>query len=155
MMSAPATLCPPAGVVDCDPEVRAATPTYLDLRNRKKVNNFITAEVTGTGYLKYFVRNEPKDGMGCPGRWLFELAWEHFAITHQTAIQGIRGEWSFGDNWTTVNALTQNNQMSLEEAAKHTWAYARARSKGFTTVQVLDTDGTPGNWVSVDVVFLP
>ena len=45
--------------------------------------------------------------------------------------------------------------MSLEDAAKLTWTGLRAKDKGFATVTVLDQDGTPGNYISVDVVFLP
>jgi hypothetical protein len=48
-----------------------------------------------------------------------------------------------------------NNQTSLEDAAKHTWAYERAKSKGFARVVLLDEDGSPGNYRSVDVLFLP
>jgi hypothetical protein len=51
--------------------------------------------------------------------------------------------------------MTANNQTSLIDAAQKTWAFARASSKGFTTVQILDSDGTPGNYISVDIVFLP
>ena len=40
-MSAPSVPCPPAGVVDCDPDVQAATSTVYYLRNKKKNRNFI------------------------------------------------------------------------------------------------------------------
>lgn len=33
------------------------------------------------------------------------------------------------------------------------WAFQRASSKGYTNVTVLDFDGTPGNYLSVDVVY--
>lgn len=107
------------------------------------------------GYLRYNVRNEPDDGLGCPGTWLFEQAWLHFERQLVT-IGGIRGEWSFGTNLTTINGLTANNQMSLKDASTHPslWAFQRARSKGFSSVQVLDFEGTPGNYTSVDVVYL-
>ncbi len=81
--------------------------------------------------------------------------WDHFVNVHKVTIQGIRGEWTFGDNWTTVNDLTRNGQMTVDEAAKQTWAYGRAKSKGFATVHIIDKDGIPGHWISVDVVFLP
>ncbi len=106
------------------------------------------------GNFLYNVENTPADGLGCPGPWLFEVAWDHFAQMG-VSIRGIRGSWTFGRNLTTVNALTQNQQLSLPDAAKQTWAFARASGKGFTSVQLLDSDGTPGNYRSVDVVFLP
>jgi hypothetical protein len=71
------------------------------------------------------------------------------------AITGIRGSWTYGTNLATVNQLTQHNQMTLADAAKQTWAFARASSKNFSRVVVLDSDGSPGKYISVDVVFLP
>jgi hypothetical protein len=105
-------------------------------------------------YFHYEVRNEPDDGLGCPGSWLFEQAWMHFHQSGAT-INGIRGDWTFGTNLVTINALTANNQMTLEEAAVHPslWAFQRASSKGYTNVVVLDFDGSPGNYISVDVVY--
>ena len=102
----------------------------------------------------YDVENAPDDGLSCPGAWLFELAWDYF-VQQGITIKGIRRSWTFGTNLVAINTLTANNQTSLIDAAKQTWAFARASSKGFTTVQVLDSDGAPGNDISVDVVFLP
>ena len=98
--------------------------------------------------------NLPDDSLGCPGSWLFDAAWAHFSLVG-VQIQGIRGSWTFGSNLESVNDLTKNNKLSLHDAAEHTWAFAQASSKGFGNVQVLDSDGTPGNYTSVDVVFLP
>lgn len=124
------------------------------MRNKKKPGNFIQAEITSQGYLKYYVENLPRDGTGCPGKWLFEAAWRHFLQSGVT-VNGIRGDWTFADNLNTVNRLTAGNQMAVEEAAKRTWAYDRAKSKGFVAVVVLDVDGNPGNYKAVDVLFLP
>jgi hypothetical protein len=140
--------------VACEAEVIVATSRFFDLRNRKKARNFIQAEMTAPGYLSYYVENLPKDNTGCPGRWLFDLAWEHF-FQRNVIVKGIRGEWSFADNLAMVNLHTAGNQVSVEEAAKHTWAYQRAISKGFATLLVLDADGSPGNYRSVDVLFVP
>jgi hypothetical protein len=146
----------PAGVVDCEPEIRAATSSHYYLQNKKKLRNFIRAHIIShTGYLSFTVENLPKDGTGCPGWWLFEVAWNHFVQDHQITIPGIRGEWSSGDNLDTVNRLTAGNAMSLEDAAKQTWTYNQARQKGYTTYQFLDAQGSPGAYTSVDVVFLP
>lgn len=148
--------CPPGTAVDCDPELRAATQNYFDLRNKKKPRNFVAAEITAKGYFKFYVENLPKTvpPTGCPGRWLFQVAWDHFASEGVTAL-GIRGEWTFGDNLDAVNQLTANSAMRLEDAARLTWTGRRATDKGFTTVAILDQDGSPGNYISVDVVFLP
>jgi hypothetical protein len=45
--------------------------------------------------------------------------------------------------------------MKLDDAARLTWTGLRATNKGFTSVMILDADGSPGNYVSVDVVFQP
>jgi hypothetical protein len=125
------------------------------LRNKKRpTTNFIRAEITALGYFLYDVENTPDDGLGCPGPWLFDTAWDHF-VQNGVTIIGVRGSWTFGTNLKTINDLTKNQQMSLPDAAQQTWAFGRASSKGFTRVQVLDSDGTPGNYTSVDVVFLP
>jgi hypothetical protein len=148
--------CPLSTAVGCEPELRVATTRHYDLRNKSKTRNFIAAEITAKGYFKFYVENLPKTAprTGCPGWWLFQVAWDHFAA-EGVAVLGVRGEWTFGDNLTEVNRLTANNAMKLEDAAKLTWTGARAKDKGFRTVLVLDKDGTPGNYLSVDVVFLP
>ena len=71
--------CHPTAM-DCDPTVRAATKDFYDLRNNKKIRNFITAEITVKGYFKFYVENLPKTQpqTGCPGHWLFQVAWDHF-----------------------------------------------------------------------------
>ena len=156
-MSGPAVPCPPAGRGECEPEFPAPpTATLYYLRNRKRpTTNYIRADITGMGYLHYDVRNEPDDGLGCSGIWLFEQAWMHFQQNNVT-INGIRGDWTFGANLTRINQLTANNQLTVEVAATHPslWAYQRASSKGYVNVQVLDTDGSPGHYISVDVVYL-
>jgi hypothetical protein len=145
---------PPTGVVDCEPDLKVATRKLFDLRNKKKPGNFIQAEITLKGYLKYYVENLPKDGRGCPGKWLFEIAWSHF-VQRGVTLKGIRGDWTFADNLNVVNQLTAGNQMTVEEAARRTWAYERARDKGFAAIIVIDTDGNPGSYRAVDVLFLP
>ncbi len=155
-MSGPTlVVLPPAAVAECEPEVRAATNAVFLLRNRKKPGNFIMASVSAqAGYFSYHVQNLPKDGTGCPGRWLVQLAWEHF-LRQGCAITGIRGEWTFGDNVDRVNALTQGGGMSVADAARQTWSAARAAERGMPTLVVLATHGPPRHYRSVDVLFTP
>jgi len=154
-MSVPAVPCAPAGVVGCEPEVLAATAVVYYLRNRRKQRNFIMANVTGAGHLHFHAENLPKDGTGCPGTWMFEAAWDYFFRDQKVVIRGVRGDWTSGDNLDAVNRLTVGGAMSLEEACKRTWTYRRAKSKGFSRYQYIDARGGPGQYVSVDVVFLP
>lgn len=82
----------PAGRTGCDPEFPAppsATLFYLRNKNRPTAN-FIRDEITALGHFHYDVRNDPDDGRGCPGGWLFEQAWDHFA-RQAVAVRGIRG----------------------------------------------------------------
>ncbi len=147
-------LCPPTGVVDCDSVVQMATATLCVLQNKRKRQNFIWAEITSLGFFKCYVENLPKDKTGCPGGWLFQVAWDYFVQEEKVAINGVRGDWTFGDNLDTVNKLTAGNQMTLEEAARHTWTYQLASQRGFTRYQYLDSDGSPDNFTDVQVVFL-
>jgi hypothetical protein len=155
MSSPPLVVLPAVGVAACEPDVQRATSGIFYLRNRKKPGNFILAMVTAqTEYFSYHVQNLPKDGTGCPGRWLVQVAWEHF-LRQGRAIAGIRGEWTFGDNLDVVNALTQEGRMAVEDAAQQTWSAARARERGMRTLVLLATAGTPGQYHSIDVLFTP
>jgi len=147
-------LLPPAGVTNCELDVRAATSSAF-LQNKKKVGNLIQARInTATGVFGYYVQNVPKDGTGCPGRWLVRSAWEHFCQFGRSIV-AIRGEWIAGDNLDVVNRLTHGNQRTIEEAALQTWSAERAREFGFPRVTLLDSAGVPGRYQSVDVLFLP
>lgn len=145
---------PPTRTVDCEPEAVFASTHLFHVRNKKKPGNFIHAEITSHGFFKYHVENMPKGKRGCPGKWLFEIAWDHFQQCG-AIVTGIRGDWTFGDNLDVINRLTVSKKMAVEVACRHTWAYDRARSKGFTSVMVIDVDGNPGNYNAVDVLFLP
>jgi len=148
--------CSPANAVGCEPQLLAATATIFYLQNKQKQRNFIMADfIARTGYFHFYVENIPKDGTGCPGSWLFEVAWDYFFQNRNVTIVGIRGDWISGDNLDTVNRLTTGNKMTLEEASKQTWTYQLAKSKGFSRYQYLSAKGSPGQYISVDVVFLP
>ena len=148
--------CPPSGAIDCEPEVHTATATLYIVRNKKKSRNYIEAEITSAGYFKCYVVNLPKDGSGCSGEWLVQVAWDYFVQDQKLTIAGVRGDWTFGDNLDTVNRLTAGNQMTLEDACKQTWTYRKLASPtGFTKYQPIDSDGSPGNYMEVQVVFLP
>ncbi len=155
-MVVPAPPNPPANRSECEPEFSAPpTARLYYARNKKRpFTNFIRAEITASGFFLYHVENAPDDGLGCPGPWLFEIAWTHFT-QNSIPINGVRGSWTYGTNLKMINDLTKNNQMSLQDAAKQTWAFGQASGKGFTMVHVLDSDGMPGNYTSVDVVFFP
>ena len=147
--------CPPQGVTNCEPEVQSTGSSYV-LRNKKKPGNFIQAEITSQGYFKCYVQNLPKDGTGCPGQWMVQAAWDYFVNDQKVTIKGFRGDWSFGDNLRTVNTLTAGGAMTLEDACKRSWTYLiLANPRGFSRYQLLDSDGTPGNYTDVQVVFLP
>lgn len=148
--------CPPPNRTGCEPEFPSPpTQTTYYLRNRKRPNtNFILAGITRLGYFHYNVENTPDDGLGCPGSWLFELAGTYFEQLG-VAVQGIRGDWTFGTNLATINRLTSGGQMTVEDAATDPslWAFQRARRKEYARVEVLDINGAPGQYIAVDVVY--
>ncbi len=146
--------CPPQGAVNCEPAVQATATAYF-LQNKKKIRNLIWAEITSRGYFKFQVENLPKDKTGCPGWGLVQVAWQHFVNDQKVTINGIRGDWTYGDNLETVNGLTAGNRMSLEDAAKQTWTYRQAIARNFTVYQCLAAIGVPGNYTEIQVVFLP
>jgi hypothetical protein len=135
--------------------VQAATANVYYLRNKRKKRNFIMADITGSRYFHCQVENLPKDNTGCPGWWLFQVAWHHITQTQNVTITGVGGDWTSGDNLDTVNRLTAGNTLTLEEASKQTWTYQQSRQKGFTRYQYIGAQGNPGQYTSVDVVFLP
>src|SRR4051812_5682416 len=88
----------PAGAVDCESVIETATTTEFLLKNQKKAHNFIWGELVGGGQLSFIVENLPKDGTGCPGRWMFEVMMQHFG----SSVTAIQGNWTYGDNLAAV-----------------------------------------------------
>lgn len=138
--------------MSCEPSVEIATPTEFLLRNKKKPQNFICGELVGGGELSFIVENLPKDGMGCPGWWMFGEMMTHFG----TAVHAIQGNWISltSDNLIMVNRLTAGGTMSVEDAAKQTWTGLQANRWRFTRVRLVGTPvGTAGNYSKVHVLF--
>jgi len=117
--------------------------------NPAKPSNFIIGELVN-GQLSFIVENLPKDGTGCPGKWMLAEMMKHFG----PSVTAIEGNWlgPLSDNLTAVNTLTGAG-MVLEEAAKATWTGTQAGAWGYTQVQVLGAVGNPGQYTHVRVVF--
>jgi len=80
---------------------------------------------------------------------MFETMMNHFG----TVVNGIQGNWTYGDNLAIVNSLTASGSV-LEEAAKQGPTGKYAAAWGFCQVQVLpQTQGTPGKYTCVYVLF--
>src|SRR4051794_30983003 len=62
----------PVGTTNCCPEVRKASATEFELVNPSKQSNFILGELVSGGEVSFIVENLPKDGTGCPGKWMFD-----------------------------------------------------------------------------------
>lgn len=144
----PVSICGPQNAADCDPEVTKATANEFELRNKKKVRNFIVGELVGSGELSFIIENLPSDGTGCPGKWLFDTMMQHFGLS----VKEIQGNWTYGVNLATVNNLTAKG-FSLEEAAKQTYTAMRAQDWGYVNVTILQATGSPGYYSSVNAVF--
>lgn len=132
------------------PLIVVASVVEFLLTNSKRPQNFILGELVNGDELSFIVENLPKDGTGCPGWWLFDEMMRHFGASVTT----IQGNWTYGDNLATANALTVGDVMSLEDAASQTPTGRYAMTWGFSTVKVLpQTIGVPGNFTRVHVLF--
>ena len=142
-------ILPPVGTTNCRPEITKATPTEFVLINRAKQSNFIIGELVNR-QLSFIVENLPKDGSGCPGKWMFSEMMKHFG----SGVSAIEGLWvgSLSDNLAVANALSATG-LALEEAAKATWTGKQAASWGFTQVHVVSAKGTTGKYTMVRVLF--
>src|SRR5262245_14927566 len=140
---------PPAGAIHCQPEIRNASATEFVLLNLAKPSNFIIGEIVN-GQLSFIVENLPKDGTGCPGKWMFAEMMKHFG----PSVAAIEGNWlgPLSDNLATANRLTGAG-MTLDEAAKATWTGKQAVNWGYMRVQVISALGRPGQYSNVRVVF--
>jgi hypothetical protein len=139
---------PPERAATCDAEIHRATATEFLLQNRLKPRNFVWGALDPGGTLEFWIENLPKDGTGCPGWWMFEQMMGYFS-PHVTAIQG---NWTYGDNLATVNAITATG-VSLEVAALRGPTGRFAASHGYRKVSVLSTVGLDGAYSSVKVLF--
>ncbi len=120
----------------CEPDVVTTTTTNFELRNNKKPQNFIIGEVNSGGELSFWVENQPANGTGCPGWWMFDQMMDHFKRMGVT-ISVVIGYWVYGDNLAIVNKLTAGDAMTLEEAAKHTKTGGYAQTWKYHTIEVV------------------
>jgi hypothetical protein len=69
------------------------------------------------------------------------------------AVVAIQGNWTYGDNLAEVNRRTKAGE-SLEDAARQGFTGKRAAEYGFTQVHLLSgTQGSPGCYTAVYVLF--
>jgi hypothetical protein len=124
----------PKGATNCRPEVKRATATEFELVSPSKPSNFIMGELGRGGQLAFMVENLPKDGTGCPGRWMFDQMMRHFGLS----VAEVQGFWigPLSDNLKEVNSLTAAG-IPLEAAAARTWTGKRAADWGYTQPQVV------------------
>ena len=133
----------------CRPSVVLATGTEFLLRNAIKENNFIIGELVHGGELQFVIENLPKDGGGCPGKWMFAQMMKHFG----DAVTGIQGNWTYGDNLATINRLTSGSAVPLDQVAflGPTGKYALAHQ--YVHVRIMQATGTDGAYTHVRVLF--
>jgi len=140
----------PSGSSNCCPEVKKASATDFELVNSSKQSNFIIGELVSGGQVSFIVENLPKDGTGCPGKWMFDQMMGHFG----SSVTAVQGFWTgpLSDNLNEVNKLTAVG-MTLEAAAKGMWTGRRAADWGYSQVQVLSMVGLAGSYTKVHVLF--
>ncbi|MBF6208726.1 hypothetical protein [Nocardia sputi] len=64
----------------------------------------------------------------------------------------IVGNWQFGSNLAGLNELTAKG-LSLEAAAARTWTGKQAAKAGFGRVEIVNVQGSPGEYTSAMVEF--
>ncbi|MFI6368330.1 hypothetical protein ACIBG0_37015 [Nocardia sp. NPDC050630] len=64
----------------------------------------------------------------------------------------IVGNWQFGSNLAGLNELTGKG-LSLEAAAARTWTGKQAAKAGFERVEIVNVEGSPGEYTSAMVEF--
>ncbi|MEV0108680.1 hypothetical protein AB0H42_20400 [Nocardia sp. NPDC050799] len=64
----------------------------------------------------------------------------------------IVGNWQFGSNLAGLNELTGKG-LSLEVAAAKTWTGKQAAKAGFERVEIVNVEGSPGEYTSAMVEF--
>lgn len=123
----------PLGSMGCSPEIKKATASEFELLSRSKPSNFLIGEIVAGGQVSFIVENLPKDGTGCPGKWMFDQMMGHFG----SSVTGVQGFWTgpLSDNLKVVNTLTATG-MPLEAAAKQTWTGKRATKWGYPSASI-------------------
>lgn len=108
-------------------------------------------EITPRGELSITMRTVLEDGTRSTvlrGAEQFQRILNYFA----GRFTSIKGSWQYGTNLAKINELTGKG-MSLEAAAAETWTGQQAAQAGYKAVRILNTQGTPGNYTSVQVRF--
>lgn len=113
-------------------------------------NAYVRADLDENGQLKFALmavgdRTSPNS---VRGGCLFRAVLEHFG----DAVQSIVGDWSYGTNLESFNALTDSG-LESHSAAWKTFTGEMARRSGFDRIIELDADGHPGNYAEVWVEF--
>jgi hypothetical protein len=81
---------------------------------------------------------------------MFHQMMRHFG----PSVTAIQGNWTYGDNLAKVNLLTAGG-LALKEAARQSFTGKRAADWGFVTVHALPkTQGIPGQYARVHVLFV-
>ncbi|MHB0953991.1 MAG: SpvB/TcaC N-terminal domain-containing protein [Allorhizobium sp.] len=113
---------------------------------------YAEASVSGRGELSISLRTELESGVRSTvlkGGEQFDKILQFF----KGQFSAIKGNWQFGSNLAKVNELTATG-MSLEQAAAQTWTASKAADAGYKTIKVLGSEGAPGAYTAVQVLFL-
>jgi len=137
-------------------QLRAREQHYA-LSDSRYNNLFVEGRLEGETLSLYIYTKTPS-GERSPlirGKEAFAKVMEHFG----PEVKRIKGNWTtstsekYGsDNLKTLNELTSKG-ISIEDAAKETWTGKQAATFGFTQVKKTFSEGSPGQYSLVEVLF--
>ncbi|MGW0521168.1 hypothetical protein [Crossiella sp. NPDC003009] len=106
----------------------------------------IHATLDNAGSMSVVVENAT--GVEAVGGKFFSTVMDHFG----SRVKAVEGNWYNGDNLSTFNKLIREKK-TPEDAARGTFTGKMAGRYGFTKVEVLKREGTPGEYTKVEVRF--
>jgi hypothetical protein len=106
----------------------------------------IIAHLDENGVLSTAIYRNP--GSTLSGKQMFDGAMAHFG----DRVTAVEGNWFAGDNLGRVNELTGAG-VPLEDAVTQTWTAGRAGAYGFTRVAGITSEGVPGAFRRLTVLF--
>lgn len=112
---------------------------------------YAEGNVSWRGELSISLRKQLEDGQRSTllrGAEQFQAILKFF----EGKFTSIKGNWQYGSNLARFNELTAQGA-SPEAAAARTWTGEQAAKAGFRTARILNSQGDPGRYTSVEAVF--
>lgn len=145
---------PPFGTPALGRLVNESTTGRYLVRDTAHPRFHAEATVSPRGELSISIRAELESGQ----RSALLKGYEQFQSIlrfFEGQFTSIKGNWQYGSNLARFNELTAPGpgQLSPNAAAAATWTGQQAAAAGFPNARVTFTEGTPGKYTTVQVIF--